>query len=208
MAFAAGLKLRGELLLFRADARGRRGPDAKKNKLRSQGPKEDAAAGQLARLPLDQRAQVRAGDLVVAARQGGGARRRRRARASAAVAQLLAVIGPRVAHVCAADRWSMLVKCNVFKFGAAKDCAARSREKLVMPGVAAQGPRCVFSRLRRAAPGADQGLKCGLQNREQPLRRQESDARTLSGKGMTPPAEDRARFGARSLSFCRGCSLS
>ena len=78
----------------------------------SQGTNEDAAARQLARLSLDQRAQVRAGDLVVAARQGGGARRRRRARASAAVAQLLAVIGPRVAHVCAADRWSMVVKCN------------------------------------------------------------------------------------------------
>ena len=86
----------------------------------SQGTNEDAAARQLARLPLDQRAQVRAGDLVVAARQGGGARRRRRARANrgvigttdrrAAVAQLLAVIGPRVAHVCAADRWSMVVK--------------------------------------------------------------------------------------------------
>ncbi len=47
----------------------------------------------------------------------------------------------------------MLVKCNVFKFSAAKDCAAGSREKLVMPGVAAQGSRCVFSRpARRAAP--------------------------------------------------------
>mgnify|MGYP007008059087 CR=1 FL=1 len=119
MAFAAGLKLRGALdtlapwTLFRADARGRRGPDAKKKKY-GQGTKEDAAAGQLARLPLDQRAQVRAGDLVVATRRGGGARRRRRARANrgvigttdrrAAVAQLLAVIGPRVAHVCAADR--------------------------------------------------------------------------------------------------------
>ena len=38
MVFAAGLKLRGELdtlapwALFRADARGRRGPDAKKKK--------------------------------------------------------------------------------------------------------------------------------------------------------------------------------
>ena len=83
----------------------------------SQGTNEDAAARQLARLPLDQRAQVRAGDLVV---EGSGARRRRRARANrgvigttdrrAAVAQLLAVIGPRVAHVCAADRWSMVVK--------------------------------------------------------------------------------------------------
>ena len=143
MAFAAGLKLRG---FVPRPTRTRR----EEEEVRSQGPKEDAAARQLARLPLDQRAQVRAGDLVVAARQGGGARRRRRARASAAVAQLLAVIGPRVAHVCAADRWSMLVKCNVFKFGAAKDCAAGSREKLVMPEVAAQGSRCVFSRIGAA----------------------------------------------------------
>jgi len=92
MAFAAGLKLRG---FVPRPTRTRR----EEEEVRSQGPKEDAAARQLARLPLDQRAQVRAGDLVVAARQGGGARRRRRARASAAVAQLLAVIGPRVAHV-------------------------------------------------------------------------------------------------------------
>ena len=138
--------------------------------VRSQGAKEDAAAGQLARLSLDQRAQVRAGDLVVAARRGGGARRRRRARANrgvigttdrrAAVAQLLAVIGPRVAHVCcAASRRS--VNAMKFKFGTAKDCAAGSREKLVMPGVAAQGSRCVFSRLRRAAPVLLEA-RCGL----------------------------------------------
>ena len=153
MAFAAGLKLRG---FVPRPTRTRR----EEEEVRSQGPKEDAAARQLARLPLDQRAQVRAGDLVVAARQGGGARRRRRARANrgvtgttdrrAAVAQLLAVIGPRVAHVCAADRWSMLVKCNVFKFGAANSSAAGSREKLVMPEVAAQGSRCVFSRIGAA----------------------------------------------------------
>ena len=110
MAFAAGLKLRG---FVPRPTRTRR----EEEEVRSQGPKEDAAARQLARLPLDQRAQVRAGDLVV---EGSGARRRRRARANrgvigttdrrAAVAQLLAVIGPRVAHVCAADRWSMVVK--------------------------------------------------------------------------------------------------
>ena len=174
MAFAAGLKLRG---FVPRPTRTRR----EEEEVRSQGPKEDAAAGQLARLSLDQRAQVRAGDLVVAARQGGGARRRRRAPASAAVAQLLAVIGPRVAHVWAADRRSMLVKCNVFKFGAAKDCAAGSREKLVINEVAAQGSRCVFSRLRRAAPVLS-SAKVRVRTRENSLRRQESSARTLSGK--------------------------
>ena len=125
-ALAAGLKLRGELdtlapwafvdrfcFVPTPEADADLASDAKKKKY-GQGTKEDAAAGQLARLPLDQRAQVRAGDLVVATRRGGGARRRRRARANrgvigttdrrAAVAQLLAVIGPRVAHVCAADR--------------------------------------------------------------------------------------------------------
>ena len=60
IAFAAGLKLRG---FVPRPTRTRR----EEEEVRSQGPKEDAAARQLARLPLDQRAQVRAGDLVVAA---------------------------------------------------------------------------------------------------------------------------------------------
>ena len=67
----------------------------------------------------------------------------------AAVAQLLAVIGPRVAHVCAADRWSMVVKCN--------DSNLVQRRN-AQPGAASNG-RCLASRT------ASSMLPCALASR-------------------------------------------
>ena len=91
MAFAAGLKLRGLRgpLLFRADARGRRGPDAKKKKYGRRGqkrtPQQDSSRvcrlisarryGQATSLSRRARAAARAGD-GERARTGEGSGRR------------------------------------------------------------------------------------------------------------------------------------
>ncbi len=60
---------------------------------------------------------------------------------------------------------------------------------------------------RAAPPVLIEMLPCGSNPRDlsPSSRKQCEDALR---KDATPPAEDRARFGARSLSFCRGCSLS
>ena len=74
MAFAAGLKLRGALdtLLFRADARGRRGPDAKKKKYGRRGQKRTPQQG-----------SSRVCRLISARRYGQATSLSRRARAAA-----------------------------------------------------------------------------------------------------------------------------
>ena len=182
IAFAAVLKLRGALdtlapwAFVDRPSRSRAAPAAdlaadakKKKKYGRRGQKRTPQQDSSRVCRLISAREVRAGDLVV---EGSGARRRRRARANRGarigttdgalpLPSFLAVIGPRVAHVCAADRWSMVVKCN--------DSNLVQRRN-AQPGAASNG-RCLASRT------ASSMLPCAL------VARRRAEAKLVCGAG-------------------------